>query len=400
MPKPSPEPSDLHGASRLAIDAIVRVTLIAEAVHLNILGKTADAGLALQRPITGVTRFVYRSVRSLSRLVGGGIEALLDRLLPLLGSGSAWPGREPVLAALNGVMGDYLAASNNPLAIDMRFRRNGQALVLERAALEAAIPEAGGRVLVLIHGLCMNDLQWSRDGHDHGAALARERGYTTVYVHYNTGKHVSTNGRALAQQLEQLVEQWPVPVQELVVLCHSMGGLVIRSACHVAEQEKLAWRNRLTKLVFLGTPHHGAPLERGGNWFHVIMGASSYTAPFSDLGKLRSAGITDLRHGSILDEDWEGKDRFAHREDERQLVPLPEGVSCYTVAATMSANLTGLRSRLLGDGLVQVPSALGKHENPTMDLGFPDENQWLAPDTNHMALLSKPDVFKQLLKWL
>lgn len=399
MPKPAPDPSDLQGANRLAIDAIVKITHIAEAVHLNILSKAADAGLPLQRPLSGATAFVYRSVRGISRMVGSGIGTLLNRLLPLLGKGSTWPGREPVLAALNGVMGDYLAASGNPLAMSMQLRRDGIALVPDRTALAAAIPDCSGRILLLVHGLCMNDLQWRRNGHDHGAALAAARGYTPIHVRYNSGLHVSTNGRELAGQLEQLIAQWPVPVQELVILSHSMGGLVTRSACHVAEQTGQAWRAHLKKIVFLGTPHHGAPLERGGNWFHVIMNASSYTAPFSDLGKLRSAGITDLRHGSLLDEDWEGKDRFARDQDARRPLPLPDGVQCYAIAAAVGSESPGLR-RLLGDGLVQVPSALGQHENPEMDLKLPAENQWLATGMNHMDLLSRKEVCEQLLKWL
>ena len=169
------------------------------------------------------------------------------------------------MAALNGVLGDHLAATDNPLAIHMQFRRNGEALDLHREALRAAIPQATGKIVVLVHGSSMNDRQWTRNGHDHGAALARDLGYTPLYLHYNSGLHVSTNGRALDALLEQVVAAWPVPVRELVLVCHSMGGLVARSACHVGELgPPRAWRAGLTAVVFLGTPHHGAPLERGG----------------------------------------------------------------------------------------------------------------------------------------
>ena len=131
--------------------------------------------------------------------MGHGLDTLLAQLEPLLGERSTWPGREALLAALNGVLGDYLAAPSNPLAITMHLRRGGVALPLEREPLAAAIPDAGGKLLVLVHGLCMNDLQWRRKGHDHGAALARDLGYTPVYLHYNSGLHVSTNGRAFAE---------------------------------------------------------------------------------------------------------------------------------------------------------------------------------------------------------
>jgi hypothetical protein len=70
--------------------------------------------------------------------------------------------------------------------------------------------------------------------------------------------------------------------------------------------------------VFLDTPHHGALLERGGNWVNLCLGLSPYTAPFARLCKLRSAGITDLRYGNVLDEDWQGFDRFEHAGDLRR----------------------------------------------------------------------------------
>ena len=120
-----------------------------------------------------------------------------------------------------------------------------------------------------------------------------------VYLHYNSGRHVSENGREFAALLEQLVAGWPVPVDELVIVGHSMGGLVARSACHHAEAQGQAWLASLTKLVCLGTPHHGAPLERGGRWVDVLLGLSPYVAPFARLGKARSAGITDLRFGNL-----------------------------------------------------------------------------------------------------
>ena len=118
----------------------------------------------------------------------------------------------------------------------------------------------------------MNDLQWKRKGHDHGAALARDLAYTPVYLHYNSGLHISTNGRAFAELLEALVRLWPVPLTELVLIGHSMGGLVARSACHYGALARHEWLRRLDKLVFLGTPHHGAPLERGGNWVDMLLG--------------------------------------------------------------------------------------------------------------------------------
>lgn len=123
--------------------------------------------------------------------------------------------------------------------------------------------------------------------------------------------------------LEALLHAWPVPLSELVIIGHSMGGLVARSACHFGAVAHHDWLRRLDKLVFLGTSHHGAPLERGGNSVDMLLGISRYTAPFARLGKVRSAGITDPRHGNLVDRDWRGRDRIARSGDVRRAVPVP-----------------------------------------------------------------------------
>jgi hypothetical protein len=176
--------------------------------------------------------------------------------------------------------------------------------------------------------------------------------------------------------------------------------LLTRSACHYAGLHQQAWLASLSRIVFLGTPHHGAPLERGGNWVDVVLNASPYTAPFAKLGQIRSAGITDLRFGNLLDEDWQGRDRFARHDDKRLVVPLPDHVACYAVAATTGKRVGDMGDRLVGDGLVPVTSALGKHVDPTMTLTIPQTHQWIAYETNHFALLTDAATFNQLRGWL
>ena len=246
----------------------------------------------------------------------------------------------------------------------------------------------------------MSDGQWSRAEHDHGAALARDLGYTPVYLHYNTGLHISLNGRALADRLERLIDAWPRPLDRVVVLAHSMGGLVARSALHHGQHAGHRWPARLDDLVFLATPHEGAPLERAGHWIDVVLGATPYAAPFARLGKLRSAGITDLRHGFLLDEDWVGRDRFASAHAPRRAPPLPEGVRCHAIAATLGRRDGDLKDRLLGDGLVPLDSALGRHPDAGRSLRLPDDRQWIGYEMNHLDVLSDAAVYAQLRQWL
>ena len=266
--------TDLSSYSRLAIDATTGLTDLVEAMHHNIASVSMLVGAAPTGRTTGITGLVYRSVRGITRLVGGGLVA-------------AQCGGQP------------------------------------------------GKVAILVHGLCMNDLQWTRQGHDH-------------------------------------------------------AGL----------ESSHAWLRTLRKLVFLGTPHHGAPLERGGHWIDILLGVSPYTAPFARLGKIRSAGITDLRHGYLLDEDWSGGDRFAPKSKHRHAVPLAGGVEHYAIAATTAATARGAQGRLPGDGLVPMASALGRHADPGRSLPIAEANLWIAHNTNHLDLLASAEVYQQIRQWL
>jgi hypothetical protein len=383
MSRPTRNPAtDLRGATRLVVDATEGVAGIVE---------------DMQGPTLGIAGLVHMGIRGVTRLVGGGVEALLAPFVPLLGETRSRPAMEAALAVLNGVVGDHLAATGNPLAISMRLRREGVPLELRRGSLARAIPGATGKILLLVHGSCMNDLLWNRRGHDHGESLARDLGYTAVYLHFNSGPHVSVNGRELAALLETMVAEWPTRVRELAIVAHSMGGLVSRSACHQAAQEGMRWPGRLRKMVFLGTPHHGATAERLGNWVNVVLGAAPFTGPLARLPRIRSAGVTDLRHGNLLDEDWRGRDRFGAGPDRRLPVPLPRGVKCLAVAASASKG-PGARPR--GDGLVPVDSALGLHADPARTLDLPPEGRFVVHGAGHLDLLDREEVYERVRDWL
>ncbi len=411
--------SDLRGASRLVIDATTGITDLVEAMHRNIARVPVVTASSENGRMSGIAGFVYRTVRGVTRVVGGGIDAGLALLSPALAGVPNVPAREAVASALNGVLGDHLAESKNPLAISMQLRHHGHALTLTRDGISEHLPNATGKIVVLVHGLCMNDLQWKSSGdsvtkaHDHGAALHRDLGFTPVYLRYNSGLHISSNGREFASTLKALLAAWPVPVESLAIVAHSMGGLVSRSAYYYGRKARHAWCKSLDKIVFLGTPHLGAPLERGGHWIDILLGATPYASPFAKLGKVRSAGITDLRHGSVLDDDWMGQDRFDPAPEAITPVPLPTGVRCYTIAATIDdgAKTKSVRAagkRLLGDGLVPLNSALGsalggahgnaaaKHDDPKRNLKFAPENQCVLHGVNHMELLKAAQVYPAL----
>ena len=404
-PTQSLRASDLRAIAQLAVQATAGVTSLTEGVHQSVLGTMGIPAGSRPGQTAFITGLVYRNIRNITRLVGKSLDTLLAELQPMLGSAEEAlpesPQREAVLAVLNGVIGDRLAASNNSLAIPMTIRYEDEALNWESMP---PMPGATGKIMLLVHGLCMNDL-WRHARHkghalEHGNSLASALGYTPVYLRYNSGLHTSLNGRELSVQLEQLVRKWPTPVEELSVVAYSMGGLLTRSAFHYAKEEDLRWPSHLKNIVFLGTPHHGSSLEKLGNWLDALLGGMPYTRPFTRLARLRSAGITDLRYGHVVDEDWHGHDRFHRRPDGRQLLPLPEGVACYTVAASLASRHSTLSNRLLGDGLVPLYSALGHHEKAERRLLFANESHRIFYQMGHMELLHSPRVFRQIQQWL
>lgn len=380
---------DLRGLSRLGVSAVTGVTDVVEAVHRTITGLTPPLGAADEVRTRGIAGLVYSSVRGVTRGVGSVIERAIDLAAPWLGATQPSAQREAVLAALNGTHGDHLEESGNPLAIRMSLRRAGVPLTLTPEHLAGDLPDMGPHALVLIHGLCMTDHQWLRQGHDHGAALAREHGYTPVYLHYNSGRAVSSNGAELAQLLQTLVQAWPVPLQSLTLLGHSMGGLLARSACYHAQTQALSWREQLAALVFLGTPHQGSPLERAGSKLDWLIGLSPYSAPIARVGRSRSAGIRDLHSGLCTPAGMDVPVRTG----------VPERARCYAVAASRSEH-PHTTKRPKGDGLVPVSSALGQHADPQRDLGIDPARQLVLGGIGHFDLLNDARAYAALSGWL
>ena len=393
MTQPLLQAADLRGAACLTTDAVAGIACLVEAMRK---GDAAfdEARLAAGPPCADTNG------RGVTHPVGCSAEASLRWLECALAEGdsqhTARPEREGLVAALNGVLGDYLAAVDSPLAIAMRFRQAGRPLLLERFALRSRLAGAAPRLLVLLHGLCMNDLDWRRAGHDHGEALARDLGYTPVYLHYNSGLSVSTNGRILARLMEQLYDAWPAPIERLVMLGHGMGGLVARSAIHhgaLPQRGGLRWPTRVNDLVCLGTPHQGAALERPGLGVNILLGVAPHAEALVRLGKVRSAGINDLQQGNILntttgDEGTAGCAR----------IDLPNGTRCYAVAASLGAASGNRQARLPDDGQVAVASALGKQGDRS--LAFADDRQAIVRPASHLELLSSSEVYGRLKHWL
>ncbi|MEA2480303.1 MAG: hypothetical protein QOJ07_2225, partial [Thermoleophilaceae bacterium] len=251
------------------------------------------------------------------------------------------------------------------------------------------------RIVVFVHGLCETDGSW---GGGYGGRLRDEHGYSPVYARYNTGLRVSDNGKRLAAAIEHVVETWPVDVAEVVLIGHSMGGLVARSACHYGERDGHTWTERLRHVVCLGTPHLGAPLERAANRAGWALSRLPETRPFAELINVRSAGIKDMRFGNCVEEDWCDCDPDELLTDHCTEVPFLPSANYYFVGATLARDPDSRAGRMAGDLLVQFASASGN--GPKRRIPFEVDNGAHVGGINHFQLLNHPAVYEQISKWL
>jgi pimeloyl-ACP methyl ester carboxylesterase len=284
----------------------------------------------------------------------------------------------------------------------MAVRRRGADVACEAVSLRRAFPHATPRVAVFLHGLAETEEWWRRrsapsageDRRPFGVRLRRDLGMTPVELRYNTGLHVSDNGARLAELLERLVAAWPVPVEDLVLVGHSMGGLVARSACHQAGELGHAWCGALRHVVTLGTPHHGAPLEKAVHATAWLLRAVPESRFVADILDMRSAGIRDLGYGNLREDDWRDADAAALLRDGRIPVPLHPGCSHTFITATVTRDPRHPLGWLVGDLLVRSESAGGRCRERTIPV--PPESVVHLGGLTHFDLLDHPLVYERL----
>lgn len=381
--------AELHAAGDVVAQGLREATTSIEAVHRQIARRSFGATGATATPAhathEAIAAGVYASVRAgLTLAARGG--ALLAAA-----TSDRWvtPERERtgavVRSALNGAFGDALARRGNALAIAMAVRVDGCDVPPHRGALADAFPDATPQLAVFLHGLCESDVHWrpgSPDGY--GARLRADLGYTPLTLRYNTGLRIAENGEELSRLLEDVVDRWPVPVRDVVLIGHSMGGLVIRAACHAGVRDGRRWVGAVRNAVYLGSPHGGASLEKGARLLATTLQRVPEVRPLAAALEARSAGIHDLGDGVIAEEH----------------VPLRAGIRHHAVCATIGGESAAVVGHLLGDLLVRRGSATGRGTRTRPHLAFEPGDIHHVRGATHFDLLCHPGVYEQLRAWL
>ena len=396
---------EMAATARLGGRAAAELTAHVERVHSGIARRTFGTIGPIARPVQvvhdGVARIAYRSVGATLRGAGIAAGSALRTIAP---ANSRPIGRDPhanqALAALNAVVGSGLAADDDPLAIQMAVRVRGRDVNVNPTELADAFPTATPAVVVLLHGLGENENAWSiragEAGVTYGSRLAADFNLTPMYVRYNTGRHISDNGVELSRLLGALIEAWPVTVERLVLVGHSMGGLVARSACHVGTTTNAPWTELTSDVVYLGSPHRGARLARSARLLASALSklpeTKAWAAPLD-----ASPGIRDLRHGYVSAEDWTDCDDGPCLENHATDVPLLPTANHYAVSATVVSDPRSPAGRVVGDLLVQPASAQGRHRSGR-HLPFLDRVN--VAGRNHFSLLNDAEVYEAMRSWL
>ncbi len=394
-------PAELRAVSRLGGHAFAGLVARIGQVHQAIAGRAftlvGPAGAPVRLIHDLVAQGTYLAVRGAgvaAATVGGQAGYLLAADGPPVGQRAAG---NLALAALNAVAGHRLDPSLAPLGIRLAVRMDGRDVETTAQEVAGAFPAAAPKMAIFVHGLAETDDSWRRragQSTPYGDRLRAEFGYTPVYVRYNTGKHISDSGHDLARLLEGLTAAWPRPVEEILLVGHSMGGLVIRSACHYGTEASAAWTGRIRHVFYLGSPHLGAPLARAAGIAGRALAQVPETRPFATMAA-GPPSVRDLRHGYVLQDDWTGCDQDSCLADHRHHAPLLPGANHYVISATVTADPASPVGAVVGDLLVQPASARGRR-GPAQHIPFPVELARGLGGMHHFDLLNHPDVWKAM----
>ena len=308
------------------------------------------------------------------------------------------------LSILNGVVGDRLR--NATLGIKMNFYADNKIVHLDKPLLAERLAQLNKmpspKICILVHGLTNNETIWGfKDKSDYGTLLEHDFDYTPFYLRYNTGLHISENGKNLAALLEKLYENYPIKIEEISIIAHSMGGLLTHSACYYAQKSEMLWAQKLRNIFLLATPHLGSFLERFANVTTNILEKvpNWHTRMVGKVLNWRSAGIKDLRFGYLTDEDWENQHPDKLLKNNKTPIQKLEGVSYHVISGRLTQAEKHWVSLLFGDILVSTKSATARSKNVD-EFNFSPDKHYEFAKTNHFKLTASKEAYEKIKSWL
>lgn len=316
-----------------------------------------------------------------------------------------------LLAIINGLIGDTLAELNSPLAIQMSFREHGRDVHVADLSLPRHAPENKRHFVIFVHGLMGEDGLWqesslwqspSIETTRYGTLLEKELEVTGLYLRYNSGLHISDNGKNLNTLLQELVDLYGEIIGRITLIGYSMGGLVVRSAGYYAEKQRRNWLNKLSTVVLMSVPHEGSYVEQFNHLTSLILRTipNIPTRIVAHVIDKRSGGIKDLRYGFMVEEDWKNQNSDHLGAVQRTFVNLVPSVNYHLIAGTIAEDEMSPLALFFGDGLVSKHSAVGDaFKNPVTQLTELITCKTF-PKTNHATILTNEEVYQHLKQLL
>jgi hypothetical protein len=303
-----------------------------------------------------------------------------------------------VVPIINGLHGDSMDEKGHKALIKMSFRHKSLDINLKDIKEKFKLADNEGKLIIMVHGLMNDETIWHSNPEDliqrMGTFLEKQNKANILYIRYNTGRHISQNGRDFSSLIQNLIDTFKNYIKELTIISHSMGGLVTRSAGYYAEKSGHNWLSKLKNVFLIGVPNEGSYLARVAHMAQYFLRKFDPTEndTIAKFFEIRSNGIKDLSFGFLVDEDWQNPNYEREKKVKATKVyPVPN-VEYYLVAGTVSTKSEKKKIfTFFGDGLVEKQSALS-------DLFKEKESQQgmvhfkLFENENHLSLLESEKV--------
>jgi pimeloyl-ACP methyl ester carboxylesterase len=197
------------------------------------------------------------------------------------------------LGAANVVGGTTSSRALQPTTAVAGATQDGN---VNSSALAFVVPYQAGKVpVVFVHGMFGSPVNWSAAIRDLSDDPAVRDQFQFLTFRYESLRPIPDSGLRLSEALNEVRRSVDPEARDrsfdrVVLVGHSLGGLVVKAASQTpdpalfavdsrsGQSERLA--PRISRVVFIATPHRGSPVDQGaarcaGVWLARTVGASS-----------------------------------------------------------------------------------------------------------------------------